>query len=318
MNSKKDKAERLVRVARMYYEEERTQGEIAEKMGVSRPLVSRMLHEARRRGIVEIRVHAPDNESDGLMTQLHNQFNIQGGHLIPEEINSQMMNQTLARNVIRCIERLQPHSLGVGWGTVIGDMISLMEKMSPITSEVQAVCPLIGNAGHLMRQYHTDESVRIMARGLSAAPQFLFSPAFAESREELELLQGTARYQTVCAQWDSLDMAIISIADCPTISEVDPTEQKLNGLCQEIAVGRFVAHYFDKQGNVLRSDSDYSLHISPEQLAHCRYVLGICSAETSVQALSGALRTGLFTHIFARESAVRTILADAVRYENGR
>ena len=59
MNYRKNKLERLTRVAHLYYEEDKTQGEIAALMNISRPLVSRILQEARDVGIVEIRVHRP-------------------------------------------------------------------------------------------------------------------------------------------------------------------------------------------------------------------------------------------------------------------
>ena len=53
------KVERLVEVARMYYEQDRTQGEIAAHYGISRPMVSKLLKEARDTGIVTIRIQAP-------------------------------------------------------------------------------------------------------------------------------------------------------------------------------------------------------------------------------------------------------------------
>ena len=43
------KTERLVNVARMYYEQDRTQSEIADRYGISRPMVSKLLKEARDR-----------------------------------------------------------------------------------------------------------------------------------------------------------------------------------------------------------------------------------------------------------------------------
>ena len=49
-----EKQKKLAYVARRYYLEERKQSDIAQELGVSRPLVSRMLSEARELGIVEI------------------------------------------------------------------------------------------------------------------------------------------------------------------------------------------------------------------------------------------------------------------------
>ena len=49
----------LAEVSWLYYGEDRTQEQIARETGLSRPTISRMLREARERGIVEIRVHYP-------------------------------------------------------------------------------------------------------------------------------------------------------------------------------------------------------------------------------------------------------------------
>ena len=52
-----DKQKKLAYVARRYYLEDQKQSDIARELGVSRPLVSRMLSEARELGIVEITIH---------------------------------------------------------------------------------------------------------------------------------------------------------------------------------------------------------------------------------------------------------------------
>ena len=56
----------LVNVARLYYEDELSQQEIAVRLGKSRPTVSRMLKAARSQGIVTIDIRAPSNRSRSL------------------------------------------------------------------------------------------------------------------------------------------------------------------------------------------------------------------------------------------------------------
>ncbi len=51
--------ELLATVASLYYKLDRSQAEIAERFGVSTSKISRMLKEARDRGIVDIRIHMP-------------------------------------------------------------------------------------------------------------------------------------------------------------------------------------------------------------------------------------------------------------------
>ena len=54
---KLEKQRRLAHVARRYYLEDQKQSDIARELGISRPMVSRLLAEARELGVVEIRIH---------------------------------------------------------------------------------------------------------------------------------------------------------------------------------------------------------------------------------------------------------------------
>ena len=56
----------LVKVAKLYYEQDLTQQEIAGRMKLSRPQISKMLTKARRLGIVHISVN------DNLMNENYN------------------------------------------------------------------------------------------------------------------------------------------------------------------------------------------------------------------------------------------------------
>ncbi|MGN1027240.1 MAG: sigma factor-like helix-turn-helix DNA-binding protein [Faecousia sp.] len=65
---------RLVEVARMYYEQNMTQNEIAKKLGISRPLVSVLLAEARENGIVSIRINDISATNDELSQRIKDRF----------------------------------------------------------------------------------------------------------------------------------------------------------------------------------------------------------------------------------------------------
>ena len=49
----------LAEVAQLYYGKDFTQEQIAQRIGVSRSNVSRMLKEGRRQGMVETKIHSP-------------------------------------------------------------------------------------------------------------------------------------------------------------------------------------------------------------------------------------------------------------------
>ncbi len=309
MNYRKNKIERLSKVAHMYYEEDRTQGEIADLLHVSRPLVSRMLREARDLGIVEIRVHSPVCDADALLGRLCQRYGLQGGALIPETENNSMSDFNLAQKLLEHIESEKPKALGIGWGTIIGTLTALLERVSPRQSSVQLVCPLVGNSSVSLRKFHTDENVRIIAEGLSAQPKFLYTPAFPADLNERNLLVETSHYRTISAQWDHLDMAIIGIHETTTAIDVHyPLMQDSR------TVGHMIAYSYDINGRFIRPESDYLVHIPLEKLSKCRQVIGLCAADVSPCALAGALRTGLLTHVFVRETLADAVMVDKWNY----
>ena len=309
MNYRKNKMERLSRVAHMYYEEDRTQGEIADKLHVSRPLVSRMLREARDLGIVEIRVHRPAFDTDALLSRVCQRYGIQGGALISDAESNSLFDHNLAQKLLEYIETEQPESLGIGWGPVIGSLTSLLERVPPHQSDIQVVCPLIGNSSVSYRRYHTDENVRVIAESLCAKPKFLYTPAFPIDMQECNLLHATSHYRMMAAQWDHLDMAIVEIREVTSAVDVDcPIPQDSR------TVGHIVAHSYDANGRIIQPDPNCMVHIPVEKLSKCRQVIGLCAADVSPRALAGALRSGIVTHIFARESLVDAVMADKWNY----
>ena len=60
----------LAEVAQLYYVRDLTQEQIAQRIGTSRSNISRMLKEARKQGMVEIRIHSPLRTVPGLQEEL--------------------------------------------------------------------------------------------------------------------------------------------------------------------------------------------------------------------------------------------------------
>ena len=66
----------LAQVASFYYDQGKSQAEIANEFGISRSAVSRLLTEAREKGIVEITVHYPWRTSPELEEALVSTFGL--------------------------------------------------------------------------------------------------------------------------------------------------------------------------------------------------------------------------------------------------
>ena len=104
------KLERLAAVARLYYEEDRNQSEIAGMFGISRPMVSKLLKEAKELGVVTIRIAVPGNgapgETEDVLSRLRQRYGLLGGELVQDRGGDVATNQAVAEAGIAFLERL--------------------------------------------------------------------------------------------------------------------------------------------------------------------------------------------------------------------
>ena len=66
----------LADVAELYYVNDQSQTQIAEKMGVTRSMVSRMLTEARKLGLVKFQIERPYNLDNELTNIFRSKFGL--------------------------------------------------------------------------------------------------------------------------------------------------------------------------------------------------------------------------------------------------
>lgn len=308
MNTRQDKLQRLVQVARLYYLENRTQHDIAVQMGVSRPLISRMLQEARTLGLVEITIHDPVEQEYDLVSRLQRQFGVKESVLVQDGKDQNQTNGMLSQAIVQLLDQLQAHCVGIGWGHLVGELVSYLEQQPAVHSTVQHICPMVGNAGVPIRNYHSNENVRVLAERLGAAPHFLYLPAFVESHDEKKVLCSTELYHQIEQRWLQMDTALVNIGNYPSTPDFASGARYGDLLQKKHASGRCIAYYFNEAGEIIQSKQDYAIQIPLEILKQCPHVVGLCSANTSPRALRGALHTGLFTHLVAREQLVREII----------
>lgn len=307
MNISQDKRKRLAYVARRYYLEDRKQSDIARELGVSRPMVSRLLAEARALGVVEITVHDPETRTARLMERLRRMGSVQGGVLIDDGGDSDGANRLLSEGAVQLLWQLGAQRLGVGWGYLIGQIVNWLEQNPQTDSPVTDICPLVGNASIPARNYQSNENIRLMAQQLGAAPHFLYLPALPESLEEKEVLCSTEVYRQIYRQWETLDTALVNIGDYPSSPDFASLVRYGSLLQEQRACGRMLVYYFNEDGHVIQSEQDFAIQIPVDVLSRCQNIIGVCSANTSAKAVRGALRSGLLTHIVARSDIIEAV-----------
>lgn len=310
MKINQEKHMRLAHVARRYYLENQKQSDIAKELGVSRPLISRMLTEARELGVVEIIIHEPGDKAANLLEQLRRSSSIQGGFLVEDGLDEDETNQLLSQAAVHLLHQIGSRRLGVGWGYLIGQLVNWLEENPQLDSGITDICPLVGNASIPARNYQSNENVRLMAQQFGAAPHFLYLPALPDGLEEKQILCSTEVYRQIHQQWEQIDTALVNIGNYPSSPDFASLVRYGSLLQQQHACGRMLIYYFSEDGSVIQSEQDFAIQIPIGTLKRCPNIIGVCSANTSAKALRGALRSGFFTHIVARSSLIQALLEE--------
>ncbi|TFG95552.1 MAG: MarR family transcriptional regulator, partial [Calditrichales bacterium] len=120
----------LVEAARLYYQHDLSQAEIARKMGVSRPSISRLLQRAREEGIVRIEVRDPLEKGTRQETELQSKFGLKKVIIVPADPQPLKRKHRLGQAAVTFLESLATDNLvlGVSWGTT---MQEIARQLSP-------------------------------------------------------------------------------------------------------------------------------------------------------------------------------------------
>ena len=132
-----DRLEYLGQVAAWYYEDDLDQSAIARRIGKSRSMVSRLLREARDRGLVETRVRFPLRTDDSLERQLQRVFGLTEARVLAaNNLDYDSMLRRLGRLGSRAIQsRLRSGMhVTIGWGESLHHVVRAVPEIRPFSS----------------------------------------------------------------------------------------------------------------------------------------------------------------------------------------
>ena len=110
--------------------------------------------------------------------------------------------------------------------------------------------------------------------------------------------------------WSLLDLAVLRISNYPTTPDHATATRFGKKLTQKKAVGAILSYFYDIEVSFIKGDNDFCISISLEKLKNASNVVGICSSNSSVESIIGALRTGIITHVILDEGKALKVIAN--------
>src|SRR3990172_4675319 len=211
--SRADELRLMTRVARLYHDEGVRQPQIAARLRLSQPKVSRLLKQAQAEGIVRISVRPPSGTNPDLEGALESHFGLHEVEVVDisrddDEVAVRELGAAAAYHLETTVR--SGDIIGVSsWSATLLAMVDAMHPVSGVRDT--QVVQILGGGGDPAAEGHATHLVRRMAHLLHGQGTFLPAPSSVGSAQARTVLLEDPFVRRAMALFDELDVALVGI-----------------------------------------------------------------------------------------------------------
>ena len=291
-------------VAKLHYQSDMSQVDIAKKLGLSTATVSRLLHKARSAGIVRIEV-IDLSPSEDLTAALIDGLKLRTAAVV--DTPSSNVLSALAAPVGSILQQagLQSGStLGIGWGRAVREVtLAGLPRLPGIVT-----IALNGGMQQAAPHFQINEFVRRAAEQMGGIPHFLHAP-YISSSELRDAFLADPTVQQVTSLWDRLDAAIVGVGLRHSANPSEATGALPGEKALSHAAGDVLRHYVTEDGDILHWDGEERMiAATPQQLRQIPLTIAVAATPAKAPGIIGAVRSGMINALVTDANTAQAIL----------
>lgn len=311
-----DETRLLVKVARLYYEQNLTQQEIAGMLRISRPKVSRLLQQARDERIVQIVVVAPQGVFADLERSLEQRFGLKEA-VVAEispgaspAITARELGAAAAEYLCRVVQ--DGDVLGLAWGVTLA---ATVDALPTETKRNVRVAQIIGGLGEPSAEVHATGLARRVAQAFGATLSLLPAPGVVGNAEVRKILLSDPHISHALQQAAQASLLLVGIGaptpDAVLLRDGDILSwEEVRGLTDRGAVGDIALRFFDINGEPIRSEIDERvIGLDLDTLRSRPHVIGVAGGPAKFAPILGAVRGKLINVLVTDHLTAEQLLA---------
>lgn len=295
--------------ASLYYNHDVTQAEVAQRLGVSRPTVSRLLTEARRQGIVRIEVVEPlDVEGSRLAERTATALGLSGVYLSAFNPTT-FIGAALAPALSTALREV---------GVSAGDVL-LVSSGRTVYEAAQAelpqlpgvtVVPTIGGQDEPEPWYQTNEIIRQVALRTGGTPKFLNAPALP-GPDLYDVLIHDPSTRRIIELWRNAQCAVLGVGAPPLLRESLPRFIQPDPAALRDAVGDVCSRFYDKDGTPVAFPGIERMLATPlDVLKNITASIAVAVGQAKVGGIIAGAKAGYFNHLVTDPATAAGVLAE--------
>lgn len=298
------------RVARQFYLEGVSKIDIADRLGISRFRVARLLDSARETGMVRIEIGWPGGTLDaGLSAELCSAFGLKHAFVFNFPNEEEPLRRRLGEAAGQVLmDLIQPGDvLGLSWSRTLSELTAAMTRLPP--------CPIVQLTGAVPPPDGRDllELVRSVARVGGGPAHVFYAPMLLDDAQTAAAIRRQGDIAEAAALVPSVTIAVVAIgAWAPGMSTIydaiTPTEREeiaALGVCAELA-----GVCIGEDGRPVATPLDDRMIVTPSPaLARIPFVLSVAWGDSKSSAVWSAIRGGLVHGLVTHTSLARALLS---------
>jgi deoxyribonucleoside regulator len=302
----------ILRVLHLYYGHHLTQAEVAQRMGFSRPKISKLIAEGRARGLVKIEIAEPIGNFASLEIALEDRYGLSELLVVSSAEDRQATDLAagMAGGAILARVCTRATVLGIAWGR---SLRALADALPPRAFVAGKIVPLVGGVGRTEAALHSNQVCATLAEKLDAEALNLAAPAIAPSALSRAELMAVPGIEDVLAEGAACDVAVVGIGGIlPTSTMVGTgyfSLEEFLALGDRGAVGDICCHFLDAAGNPCLPDfSERVVGITLEQLRAIPKVIGIATGTVKAASIAAVLKGGYLSALVCDSELAKLLL----------
>lgn len=308
----REEHELLARIAHRWYLDDRTQTEIANEFGLSRPKVQRLLEKARATGVVQIRIDGPVGVDLDLEARLIAHFGLADAIVSRSDGDPEVQRAGVARGAAGYLER----SLRDGLVVAVShgrDTSAIPRHFRPGGPVDCVFASAMGGSPTIDEPTNPNGICRALAERSGGRAESLFAPAYVESAEVRDSLHAQEAVAHVLRTAADAHVALVGIGgtddNCTMVRSGCLDLDEIARLRAQGAVGDVLGNYVDIDGSLIASPhSERLVGLTIDDLRGIDHVVAVVSGPEKPKAILGVLRAGIVDVLITDEANARSVI----------
>ncbi len=292
-----DEQRLMTKIAKMYYEWNLNQTDIAKQLGISQATVSRLYKRAKEEGIIRISVSVPSGVNTDLEEKLIKKFALKDATVVDvlRDDENQIMRDIGAAAAFY-VENIIKDNEVIGISSWSATLLAMIDAMHPVPGKKNVtVAQILGGVGNPSAEMHAARLTSRLADLVNGSIVFLPAPGVVGTEAALQVLMEDQYVKEAIAQFNRVTLALVGIGAVEpsrllTLSGNIFSQAEQDDLRRRGAVGDILLRFFDKDGCPVESSfNNRVISMQLEQLKHVERSVGIAGGIRKYQAVLGAL-----------------------------